>query len=30
VVDVVTPAPETVFTRVSKSEDGCGAVRAVR
>ena len=30
VVDVVTSAPETVFTRVSKSEDGCGAVRAVR
>ncbi len=30
VVDVVTSAPETVFTRVSKSEDRCGAVRAVR
>lgn len=30
VVDVVTSVPETVFTRSSKSEDSCGAVRAVR
>jgi hypothetical protein len=30
VVDVVTSAPETVFTRVSKNEDDCGNVRAVR
>ena len=30
VVDVVTSVPETVFARVSKSEDRCGAVRAVR
>lgn len=30
VVDVVTSVPETVFTRISKSEDRCGAVRAVR
>ncbi|WP_306304140.1 DUF1566 domain-containing protein [Desulfosarcina cetonica] len=30
VVDVVTTTPETVFTRVSKSEENCGAVRAVR
>lgn len=30
VVDVVTSAPETVFTRSQKSEDSCGTVRAVR
>jgi hypothetical protein len=30
VVDVVTSVPETVFTRISKNEDSCGAVRAVR
>ncbi len=30
VVDVVTAVPETVFTRTSKTEDSCGAVRAVR
>lgn len=30
VVDVVTSVPETVFTRISKQEDSCGAVRAVR
>jgi hypothetical protein len=30
VVDVVTPLPETVFTRISKTEESCGAVRAVR
>ena len=30
VVDVVTSIPETVFTRTSKSENDCGAVRAVR
>ncbi|BBO75503.1 hypothetical protein DSCW_29200 [Desulfosarcina widdelii] len=30
VVDVVTSVPETVFTRSQKSEDSCGAVRAVR
>jgi hypothetical protein len=30
VVDVVTSVPETVFTRVSKPEKRCGAVRAVR
>jgi hypothetical protein len=30
VVDVVTSVPETEFTRVSKNEDSCGAVRAVR
>lgn len=30
VVDVVTSARETVFTRISKNEDSCGAVRAVR
>jgi hypothetical protein len=30
VVDVVTSLPETVFTRTSKTEDSCGAVRAVR
>lgn len=30
VVDVVTSVPETVFTRISKKEDSCGAVRAVR
>ena len=30
VVDVVTSQPETVFTRSSKTEESCGAVRAVR
>jgi hypothetical protein len=30
VVDVVTTVPEAVFTRISKSEDDCGSVRAVR
>ena len=30
VVDVVTSVPETVFTRTSKTEESCGAVRAVR
>ena len=30
VVDVVSTVPETVFTRESKSENSCGAVRAVR
>jgi hypothetical protein len=30
VVDVVTSEPESVFTRHSKTEDSCGAVRAVR
>ena len=30
VVDVVTPQPETVFERTSKTEESCGAVRAVR
>ena len=30
VVDVVTSLPETVFIRTSKTEDRCGAVRAVR
>ena len=30
VVDVVTTVPETVFERTSKTEDSCGAVRAVR
>jgi hypothetical protein len=30
VVDVVTSVPETVFTRTAKTEDSCGAVRAVR
>jgi hypothetical protein len=30
VVDVVTSVPETEFRRVSKNEDSCGAVRAVR
>jgi hypothetical protein len=30
VVDVVTSTPETVFSRKSKTEDSCGAVRAVR
>jgi hypothetical protein len=30
VVDVVTSLPETVFTRTSKTEESCGAVRAVR
>ena len=30
VVDVVTSEPEPVFTRTSKTEDSCGAVRAVR
>ncbi|HSO18349.1 MAG TPA: DUF1566 domain-containing protein [Desulfosarcina sp.] len=30
VVDVVTPVPESAFTRVSKTVDSCGAVRAVR
>jgi hypothetical protein len=30
VVDVVTSVPETVYTRSQKSEDSCGAVRAVR
>jgi len=30
VVDVVTSVPETVFSRSQKSEDSCGAVRAVR
>jgi hypothetical protein len=30
VVDVVTSAPETVFKRMFKDEDSCGAVRAVR
>lgn len=30
VVDVVTTVPETVFTRTSKPEASCGAVRAVR
>ncbi len=30
VVDVVTSQPETVFVRTSKTEESCGAVRAVR
>ena len=30
VVDVVTSVPETVFTRISKNEESCGSVRAVR
>ena len=30
VVDVVSSVPETVFTRDSKTEESCGAVRAVR
>ena len=30
VVDVVTSQPETVFARTSKTEESCGAVRAVR
>ncbi|WP_372677536.1 DUF1566 domain-containing protein [Desulfosarcina sp.] len=30
VVDVVTSQPETVFDRTSKTEESCGAVRAVR
>jgi hypothetical protein len=30
VVDVVTSQPETVFERSSKTEESCGAVRAVR
>ena len=30
VVDVVSSVPETVFTRGSKTEESCGAVRAVR
>ncbi|MEE4113187.1 MAG: DUF1566 domain-containing protein [Desulfobacteraceae bacterium] len=30
VVDVVTSQPETVFERISKTEESCGAVRAVR
>ena len=30
VVDVVTSEPETVFTRISKNEERCGNVRAVR
>ena len=30
VVDVVTSEPETVFSRVSKNEEACGHVRAVR
>jgi hypothetical protein len=30
VVDVVTSVPETVFKRISRNEDSCGAVRAVR
>ena len=30
VVDVVTSVPETVFKRLFKNEDSCGAVRAVR
>ncbi len=30
VVDVVTAVPETVFTRISKNEENCGHVRAVR
>lgn len=30
VVDVVTSVPETVFTRMSKNEESCGSVRAVR
>ena len=30
VVDVVTAVPETVFSRSSKTEESCGAVRAVR
>ncbi len=30
VVDVVTSQPETVFERTSKTEESCGAVRAVR
>ena len=30
VVDVVTSMPEAVFTRIQKTEDKCGAVRAVR
>lgn len=30
VVDVVTSVQETVFTRLSKNEQDCGAVRAVR
>jgi len=30
VVDVVTSVPETVFTRLSKNEESCGNVRAVR
>jgi len=30
VVDVVTSLPETVFARTSKTEESCGAVRAVR
>jgi hypothetical protein len=30
VVDVVTSVPESVFKRMSKNEESCGAVRAVR
>lgn len=30
VVDVVTSVPESVFKRISKNEESCGAVRAVR
>ncbi len=30
VVDVVTSVPETIFSRVSKNEEQCGHVRAVR
>jgi hypothetical protein len=30
VVDVLTSQPETVFARMSKTEESCGAVRAVR
>jgi hypothetical protein len=30
VVDVVTSAPETVFSRTSQNEESCGNVRAVR
>ena len=30
VVDVVTSQSESVFTRIQKTEDNCGAVRAVR
>ena len=30
VVDVLTSQPETVFARTSKTEESCGAVRAVR